>query len=607
MVFVGCSDNRNEQLLTRAEAYMETRADSARWLLQQVDSVLTDEQQARYALLWTQAMHKCHIPLEDDSLINVAVDYYSRTRESHRLAKSLLYKGLVHKQHGEVELATKAFVGSEQAFEGVEDDQYKALLFGHYASLMKSQNLLDEALRYFKRTYSYELKTDSVHYIVSSCSDIAAIYELMGQKDSAQVYYVRGLSYTGVDNRNLLHNYALHLMKRGMYADAENMLKESETQISESVHIYNVYSSLATLYYETKEYEKAKNYGERMLESTDSMMQCTGYLHLYRAYKQLGDMKTAVHYHDLYRQYDSDITLRKKTAKVAEIPHKMKALRLETETRTAHRWQWGWGIGAAVVLCVAVWTVRFLKRKHGRQLTEKDSLLDEKERMLALKQSLVKEIEQKLYDLRIELGRMKGVLANQSKTVANLKEDRRKDRAAYNESVKEFKKSLRERDEEYRSEQKAVKAQVSELTKRLNQSEKEQNRWGNEVKELVVQMEQYELWQRFLLDGENVRCVLLILELKSGRHNPRYSIKRADYAELLKQLAEYVHPGIRQRIETDETLKDKQELACLLALGLDSMEMLRMATNLKPNSVRTYCTQVRTALSDILQNKVERV
>lgn len=100
------------------------------------------------------------------------------------------------------------------------------------------------------------------------------------------------------------------------------------------------------------------------------------------------------------------------------------------------------------------------------------------------------------------------------------------------------------------------------------------------------------------MEGGSVRPVLLILELKSGRRNPRYSIKRTDYAELLKQLAEYAHPGIREKIETDEVLKGKQEMACLIALGYDDVEMMRMATNLKPNSVWAYRTQVRVALAD---------
>ena len=406
----------------------------------------------------------------------------------------------------------------------------------------------------------------------------------------------------GKRESSFLQNYAAFLISNKQFDEAEHLLHESKSQVTDSTYRYNVYSSFATLYYETGDYAKALHYGERMLESPDSLMQCGGYLHLYRIHRQLGDMQSATHYHDLYRQYDSDITLRKKTAEVAEIPHKMKALRLEEENRTAHRWQWVWGIGAAVVFGAAVWTVRYLKKRHGKLMKVKDVLLHEKEHLLTEKQALLQEIEQKMYDLKIELGRIKGAMANQSKTVANLKEDRRKDRAAYHESVMEFKRTQKEKDEEYRSEQKAVKAQVGELTKRLNQSEKEQNRWGNEVKELAAQMEQYELLQRFLLDGGSVRCVLLILELKSGRQNPRYSIKRTDYAELLKQLAEYAHPGIREKIETDEVLKGKQDMACLIALGYDDMEMLRMVTNLKPNSVRAYSTQVRTALRDILQN-----
>lgn len=123
MVLVGCTTDRNDRLLAQADACMETQADSARGLLAQMDSVLTERQQARYALLWTQATHKCRIPLEDDSLINVAVEYYSRVGDAHLLAKSLLYKGLAHKQNGEIELAAEAFVSSERAFSEVEDDQ----------------------------------------------------------------------------------------------------------------------------------------------------------------------------------------------------------------------------------------------------------------------------------------------------------------------------------------------------------------------------------------------------------------------------------------------------------------------------------------------------
>lgn len=49
LVLAGCADEKNNHLLAGAEACMETCPDSARRLLSQVDSVLTHEQQARYA------------------------------------------------------------------------------------------------------------------------------------------------------------------------------------------------------------------------------------------------------------------------------------------------------------------------------------------------------------------------------------------------------------------------------------------------------------------------------------------------------------------------------------------------------------------------------
>ena len=93
LLMVGaCRESRVEQWLMCAEGCMETNPDSAYRCLQQIDvsDGLSDEQRARYALLRTQAMHKCRIPLESDSLINVAVAYYADSGDCHWLALSLI-------------------------------------------------------------------------------------------------------------------------------------------------------------------------------------------------------------------------------------------------------------------------------------------------------------------------------------------------------------------------------------------------------------------------------------------------------------------------------------------------------------------------------------
>ena len=253
-VVLSCRPDVNDRLMDRAKACVETCADSSLWYLQQVEPVLTDGQQARYALLWTQAQHKCHIPLVSDSLINVAVRYYTENNNRHQLALSLLYKGLVHKQNHQVEQAVEAFVASELAFEGVEDDQYKALLFNHYGALLMKQEMFDEALEYYKKSYQYQIKGDSVHYIISACGQIATIYKLKHLPDSVEAYYKRGMSYKDSlsDGRKrnyylLLQGYATFLMGNGNYPEAERLLQECLTNMKDSNYYHALYSALTTL------------------------------------------------------------------------------------------------------------------------------------------------------------------------------------------------------------------------------------------------------------------------------------------------------------------------------------------------------------------------
>ena len=95
LLAVACKESTVEQWLNRAEACMEVDADSAYRCLQYIADAeeWDDEQRARYALLHTQAMHKCHIPLEDDSLINTAVAYYADIRDRRRLALFYYIRG----------------------------------------------------------------------------------------------------------------------------------------------------------------------------------------------------------------------------------------------------------------------------------------------------------------------------------------------------------------------------------------------------------------------------------------------------------------------------------------------------------------------------------
>lgn len=603
MILHSCRPDVGDSLLDRAEGCLETCADSTRQLLQQMNGIedLPQEQQARYALLWTQAAHKCHLPLTDDSLINMAVEYYREIDNRHLLAKSLLYKGLVHKQKHQVEQATEAFVASEQAFQNVEDDRYKALLYNHYADLLIGQQLYDDALRCLKQTYNFERKGDSVHYVVSTCGQIARLYGMKEMPDSAETYYRQGKEYAELcqDNKRVrmfLQNYATFLIDLKRYSEAERMLKEAEEQ-ADSTYIYNVYSALATLYYEMGQDKRAGLYATKALDSPDSLIQCVGYLHLYRIYKNMGEMELAVGFHDLYRQYHSDISQRRKTAEVAVIPHKQENLQLKQEKRAVSRLVWLWAAVAVGVVFVGIWLMRFFGRRHREQLKAMDALLDEKMKQLEGKVLQLDEVELQQSKIKSDLGSLKGVVTRQTKAIEGLKKMQKDMKTVHVNVVKGLKEEMKGLKEEQSETFRQMSGELGAQKKDLNRLRAQEKSLRKEVQTLVAELDNSQLLYRFLLDVGSVRPVLLILELKSGYRNSRYPIRHQEYAELLKQLAEYAHPGIREKIETDDVLKGKQEMACLIALGYDDVGMIRLATNLKPNSVRAYRTQVRTALN----------
>ena len=96
MAAVGCTSRIAERQLTQAESLMDQSPDSALTLLNEIDSrPLKGELRARHALLLSQAYDKNYIDVADDSLINIAFDYYRNTDDDRRLMQAAYYKSVV--------------------------------------------------------------------------------------------------------------------------------------------------------------------------------------------------------------------------------------------------------------------------------------------------------------------------------------------------------------------------------------------------------------------------------------------------------------------------------------------------------------------------------
>ncbi|MBR2358917.1 MAG: hypothetical protein IKA75_00630 [Bacteroidaceae bacterium] len=588
LLAVACKESTVEQWLNRAEACMEVDADSAYRCLQYIADAeeWDDEQRARYALLHTQAMHKCHIPLEDDSLINTAVTYYADSRDRHRLALSLLYKGLVHKQCGEVAQAIESFVGSGQAFDGVEDNQYKALLYSHYASLLMKQEMYEGALDYYKKSCQYKLLGDSLHYVVSNCGQIANIYKIMNMPDSAKAYYERGLSYKDSlgdgKERNyylLLQSYATFLMERGEYAETERLLQECLTNMTDTHYLHTLYAALTTLYYEKREYETALTYGQRVIGSTDSLTVCGGYLRLYKIYKDMGEMDSAFHYHNLYRQYNSDITLRKKTAEVAAIPHKMKVAQLAKENRSLTGWRLWLTVSLAVVVVMAIGIYAIIKRRHRFAQREK---------------------ERELTETKVNLGQTKGALTHQSHAFDRMRNAMDEMKRKHQTEIKQLKESIRKLEEDIRDLKRNdrtrnhTEAELKQDVKALGKQLEAQN---DKLLQLVHQRDIDRRIEHFVAGGYDSVAANLLLQLRLDRQEQfTYEIRTSEHLTLLKVLLQKENPALYTRLMQCEMEDNKRIMCCLIALGLDDVDMMARAACLSPHSVKAYRKECRETL-----------
>ena len=394
----------------------------------------------------------------------------------------------------------------------------------------------------------------------------------------------------------LLQSYATFLMGSDNYPEAERLLQECLTNMKDSNYYYTLYSALTTLYYEKKDYETALDYGKRVSGSGDSLTVCGGYLRLYKIYKDMGVMDSALYYHNLYRQYNSDITLRRQTAKVATIPHKMKSMQLAKENRTLTGWRLWQAVSLVVVVLVAFVVYAVIRKRHSREQQVKDRKLQA--------------VDNKLGKTSAELGRLKGAMANHVEAVERLKEEHRKILDRHKDEIERLKKSVEELEADIRqmkATDRIAKKNENDLKRALQTMENELSRNVAQLTEAEHQRAIDQRIEYFLSSGYDSIAVDLLLQLRLDKRGTfRYDIKPSEYLPLLKVLLEQESPSLHERLENSGLEWKKLTMCYLMALGLDDVEMMSNAACLAVSSVKRYRKECREVVESLSRSALRR-
>ena len=134
--------------LDQAESLLQTRPDSSLAIMESVDvsDLNTRKDKARYALLMSAALDKNYIDVTSDSLIRVAVDYYSSRDDQRRRMMSNYYHGLVLNNAGEYTSAIVALEKAEKDALDLDDHLYAGLIYRTKGSIFNKAHIFPASL-----------------------------------------------------------------------------------------------------------------------------------------------------------------------------------------------------------------------------------------------------------------------------------------------------------------------------------------------------------------------------------------------------------------------------------------------------------------------------
>jgi tetratricopeptide (TPR) repeat protein len=174
--------------LCRADSLMNDHPDSAYAILQKASNQDNKRDRAYYDLLITEAKYKVYIPATSDSLINVAVDYFSDNKDREKNTRAMIYKGAVMSELGNAEEAMKWYKRAES--NAAKDDYYN---LGYskmrIAELYQNQFIADStAILKYKEALPYFNRLSNVNYQLKCLGEIGGIYRKFNDDSALEMH-----------------------------------------------------------------------------------------------------------------------------------------------------------------------------------------------------------------------------------------------------------------------------------------------------------------------------------------------------------------------------------------------------------------------------------
>ena len=307
-LLTGCYPSMKPQL-EEAEALLTENPDSAYQFLQTIERPERHPkaEYATWCLLTTQAADKSYREHTSDSLIQVAVRYFSRQHDPDRLATALYTQGRVEKELGRNEEAAQSFVKALDVAKGREDYELQFLASSQLGSIYAYSKLIDKArIAYEQALHFAELAQDSSS-ISYAHAYLGRIYGLQNDWNEAVHAYQKAITIASqaqsIPALQLgLNELATVYCRTQSYQNAFDCIQRLQDLADKSIATNQAitYLNIGDLYRLMSYYDLAIPYLEKALNTKNLYTKRSTYQCFYYLYTEQQNYKKAIEYNNLY-------------------------------------------------------------------------------------------------------------------------------------------------------------------------------------------------------------------------------------------------------------------------------------------------------------------
>lgn len=404
--FLAVSCHRDTDALnmtfSKVEKCMDLCPDSALNLLKGIHDPekLWGESQATYALLMTQAMDKNYMKFSSDSLIALALNYYTITQTSPIMyAKALFYHGRVMLELDKEEEALKSFLAAKDVYERTKDHKMLALILEEIGMINRRQELFDDALSYFREALDTHIRLKDSLGIISVSQNIARVYLFKSQWDSCSYYYNNALEIAVKKNLSeisILHELGILYRSMQELSEAERYFLAAYEKETDEEKKYMECLSLGYLYMQMGQTENARKYLKMSAKSSKAYTQISAFDCLYFLEKDIDNFEEAIVYHELADSITNAMEELNSRELIASLQKKYENEKLQNDNlhmkvRYTNFMLWGMIAFLIVVACMCYYYYK--NRNNKKKIAEIESQIRENEEEIERYQQEIEDIQ----------------------------------------------------------------------------------------------------------------------------------------------------------------------------------------------------------------------